>query len=263
MSLPSSLYVGSVDHRRFRPVSHHLRYRMFWLLLDLDGLDGLDRRLSFFAHNRFNLFSFHDRDHGDGDGKPIGDWVRAKLDEAGISPTARISLLCLPRILGYGFNPLSIYFCYGCDGGIDAVLYEVHNTFGERHSYLVDLRGQDTDAALRHAGDKRFHVSPFMDMQMRYAFRVDPPGERMTVAIKGNDEGGPLITAALSATRRDLSDGQLLRVFATHPLLTLKVIGAIHWHALRLWWKGVGLRAHPLPPEEGVTKLHPKQRTAS
>jgi DUF1365 family protein len=257
----SALYIGSVNHRRFRPVAHHLRYRMFWLLLDLDGVPDLDRSFRCFAHNRFGIFSFHDRDHGAGDGTPPAAWARAELAAHGLPADGPIQLLAMPRILGYGFNPLSVYFCHGADGGLAAIIYEVHNTFGERHSYIVAAGKAAEGSAQRHAGDKQFYVSPFMDMGMRYAFRTEPPDRRLTVAIKGSDADGPLITAALSAERHALTDAALAKVFATHPLLTLKVIVAIHWHALRLWWKGVALRPRPGPPAAGVTELEPLGRS--
>ena len=141
----SALYVGSVNHRRLRPVSHHLRYRMFWLLVDLDELPALGRRLTFFAHNRFNLFSLHDRDHGSRDGTPAVAWARAELAAHGVEAGGKILLLAMPRILGYGFNPLSIYFCHAADGALRAILYEVHNTFRERRTYVIRVApGADT-----------------------------------------------------------------------------------------------------------------------
>jgi DUF1365 family protein len=157
----------------------------------------------------------------------------------------------MPRVLGYGFNPLSIYFCHRHDGTLAAVLYEVHNTFGERHSYIIPV---DADSScVRQRCDKRFYVSPFMDMDLSYEFRVAPPADRVSIAIRACDQAGPVIFAALAGERRELTDRALARLLATHPLLTLKVIGAIHWHALLLWWKGVALRPRPRPPARDVT----------
>jgi len=253
VSFFSKLYVGSVSHRRFKPAKHYLRYRMYWLLLDLDEIDRLSATLRWFSRNRFNLFSFFDRDHGAGDGRPVRAYVedtlrRGGLDTRGVS----ISLLCMPRILSYGFNPLSVFFCHNRDGTLMAILYEVHNTFRQRHAYLVAV-DETQDPPARHSADKQFYVSPFMDMEMRYDFSVRLEGDCVTVAIKGSDSSGPLISAALTGRRRVLTDRALLGLFFTHPLLTFKVIAAIHWNALLLLLKGVRLHDRPAPPQTPVS----------
>ena len=253
MTVASKLYVGTVSHHRFRPVSHRLRYRMFWLLVDLDEIGALARRLMWFSHNRFNLISFFDTDHGTGERIPLRAYVERALIQAGIEPDGgAIRLFCTPRIFGYGFNPLSVFFCHRQNGDLAAILYEVHNTFGERHSYLFPI-AEGSRIPLRHDAAKQFYVSPFMDMKMRYAFRVSPPGDRIAVAIKGTDETGPIIAAALGAKGRPLTDGALFRELLTHLLLTLKVISAIHWHALRLWKKGMKIRPRPPKPDSPIT----------
>jgi DUF1365 family protein len=253
VSLRSTLYVGSVLHRRLRPRRHRLRYRVFWLLLDLDEIERLPRLLRLFSRNRFNAVSFHDADHGDGSATPLRVQVERHLAAAGIAlEGGSIRLLCMPRIFGYGFNPLSVYFCYEGSGLLAAILYEVHNTFGERHSYLIPT-GRSADAVIDQQCRKAFYVSPFMDMAMTYQFRVAAPQQRVSVAISTADADGVMLVAALSASRRTLTDAALLRVLLTHPLLTLRVVGAIHWHALRLLLKGVALRAHPQPPADPVT----------
>jgi uncharacterized protein len=253
MSLRSTLYVGSVMHRRLRPRRHRLRYRVFWMLLDLDEIDRLPRIFRLFSRNRFNAVSFHDTDHGDGGATPLRAQVERHLAAAGIAlDGGAIRLLCMPRIFGYGFNPLSVYFCYERNGLLAAILYEVHNTFGERHSYLIPT-GKSADAVIDQKCPKVFYVSPFMDMAMTYQFRVTAPQERVSVAISTADADGVMLVAALSANRRTLTDAALLRVLVTHPLLTLRVVGAIHWHALRLLLKGVRLRARPQPPAYPVT----------
>ena len=140
MSLRSTLYAGIVTHRRVRPRPHRLRYRVFWMLLDLDEIGQLPRRLRLFSHNRFNALSFFDTDHGDGSGRPLRDQVEGHLRAAGLATDGgAIRLFCMPRVFGYGFNPLSVYFCYQRDGSLAALLYEVHNTFRERHSYLIPV----------------------------------------------------------------------------------------------------------------------------
>jgi len=250
----SALYIGSVMHRRFRPRVHRFRYKAFWLLLDLDELDAHSKRLWCFSHNRFNILSLHDTDQGNGSGHPLGDQVMRHLSEAGIELSGgTIRLLCMPRILGYSFNPISIYFCQRSDGSLAAMLYEVHNTFGERHSYLVPV---DSEAGTIHQRcDKAFYVSPFLDMSMRYEFSVRAPGEQIAIAIRASQSDRPVLTACLSGTRKSLTDASLLRAFLMIPALTLKVTAAIHWQALRLWLKGLRLHNHPLPPKNLVTAV--------
>jgi uncharacterized protein len=257
----SALYVGHVMHRRTRPRVHRLRYRIFSLLLDLDEIDRLARRLRFFSRNRFNLFAFYDRDYAAGTREPLRVQVERHLASAGIDlHGGRIALLTMPRILGFSFNPLSVYFCHDAEGALRATLYEVNNTFGQRHSYLLPV--EQTDGLVRQECAKDFHVSPFMGMDMRYAFRLAPPAERLSLAITGSDETGPIITAVHSAVRRPLVDGELLKAFVTHPLLTVKVVGGILWEALKLWIKGVSVRDRPPPPLQPVTIVKTPQEAA-
>lgn len=244
----SALYVGRVRHHRFRPRPHALCYRVFWMLLDLDEIDAIAARLRLFSRNRFNLYAFRDADYGDRSGRPLQQQVADALAAAGIAwAGGKVRLLTMPRILGYAFNPLSTYFCYGPDGGLRATIYEVHNTFGDVHSYVAPAGA--VTRPVRQEAEKRFHVSPFMGLAMRYAFQVVPPGERVSVAIDGDDGEGRLIAASLGGRRRELSDSMLLRLLASHPLLTLKVTAAIHWHAALLLAKRIPLWAHPAPPE--------------
>ncbi|MGC1780821.1 MAG: DUF1365 family protein [Xanthobacteraceae bacterium] len=253
--LRSTLYVGSVIHRRLKPHPHRLRYRVFWLLLDLDEIDRLSKSLRLFSHNRFNAVSFHDADHGDESGRPLRDQVEQHLIQAGIGWSGgTIRLLCMPRIFGCGFNPLSVYFCHHRGGEFAAVLYEVHNTFGERHSYLIPA-GENPGTVIEQQCRKVFYVSPFMDMDLTYEFRTAVPDERVSVAIRAAAADGVMLAAALSGRRRDISDLNLLSLLITHPLLTLKVITAIHWNALRMLLKGYRLRPRPTPPTLPVTSV--------
>lgn len=177
MSEQSALYFGSVFHRRLGPTPHRFRYRLFWLYLDLDELDTLSARLRFFSHNRFNLFSLHDRDHGDGADLNLREQALALLDANGVmTPIGAIRLLTMPRTLGYDFNPLSVYFCYGLDGALAALIYEVRNTFGGRHSYVAPA-GPRNEAA-RHACDKRFSSRPSCPWACVTSFRRPRPGRR-------------------------------------------------------------------------------------
>lgn len=239
----SCIYSGWVMHRRLHPRRHHFRYRAWWLLLDLDELDDISNDLRLFSRGRRNIISFRDRDFGH-DASDLRTQINMQLAARGIElDGGPIRLLCSPRVLGYQFNPLSIYFCYRSDGDLVATVYEVHNTFGERHSYCLAAR-PDRSGVVRQSREKRFYVSPFMGMGMSYDFRLTPPDSTLTVAISGCENGTPLINAVLQAERRDLRDAQLARLLLTHPLVTLKVTAAIHFEAARLWWKGLAIHPH-------------------
>ena len=251
----SALYVGSVMHRRLAPRRHRLRYRAFWLLIDLDDTAALDT-IRLFSRNRFNLVSFHDRDQGDGGRRPLRAYVERTLAEHAIDwDGGRVTLLCMPRILGYVFNPISIYFCYRRDGSLAALLYEVRNTFGQMHSYLLPVAA---DTPLIHQRcEKMFYVSPFLGMDLSYDFRVAPPADKVSVVVSAANARGTVLVASLAGDRRTLSDGVLAHVLLTHPLLTLKVIGAIHWEALKIWWKGIRLEPRPPAPAHSVSAMPP------
>ena len=227
----SCLYTGTVMHRRFRPRAHRLNYRVFWTLIDLDELPHLSARLRLFSLEGFNLFGLQTADHGDGSSHPLRQQVEAHLAAADIAlDGGAIRLLCMPRLLGFVFNPISVYYCYHRDGTLKAMIYEVHNTFGQRHSYLIPV---DAGAAepLEQRCLKAFYVSPFMDMDIAYHFRVQPPSERVTLVIEGADAQGPVLIASLAGSRQALTDAALLRAFVSFPLMTLKVVAGIHWEA--------------------------------
>jgi len=262
----SALYVGSVMHQRLRPARHRLDYRMFSLLVDLDELPALARRLRLFSLDRFNLFSLHERDYGDiaaraaaGDG--LRSYVDRQLREAGLPAAAAVRLLTMPRILGYAFNPLSVYFCHDAQGAVQALIYEVNNTFGERHSYLIAVDPGERDGArIVQRCAKEFRVSPFLALDLDYVFRIEAPRPgraALSIGVVANDRVGALVNARFDAHRRRLDDGALVRVFFSHPLLTLKVIAAIHWEALRLVVKGVRPQPTPAAPARSVTLVKP------
>lgn len=259
MATKSALYIGSVAHRRLRPRKHRLRYRIFSLLIDIDELPALSKKLWLFSYGRLNLFSIIPDDHLFAKSGDLRDEIQKILRDAGMATdNGAIRLLTMPRILGYGFNPLSIFFCYRESGELQAILYEVHNTFGQRHCYLfpVDERKQ----ALSHTCSKEFYVSPFLPMELIYSFRIHPPGDEYAISISVADADGDLLIATQRLSRRTLDDRALARVFLTHPLLTLKVIAGIHYEALLIWLKGVGLHARPAPPDRTVTVVADENR---
>lgn len=257
MARHSALYVGTVMHRRTRPRRHKLAYEVFSFFLDLDELPMLDREVWGFGHNRFNLFSFHDRDYGPGRNAPLRAWIEGHVKEAGIAlDGGPIRLLCYPRVFGYVFNPLSIYFCYRRepDGKetLVALCYEVTNTFKQRHTYVIPAAAT-ADGLVRQSCAKELYVSPFVEMDMTYHFRVRPPGEALGIAIQEDDSAGALLFASFHGRRRPLASLPVLRAFLSFPLLTLKVIGGIHWEALKLWIKGVPVVHRPEPPAHPVS----------
>ncbi|MFY9628909.1 MAG: DUF1365 family protein [Methylocystis sp.] len=249
----SALYVGMVAHRRLRPKAHSLSYRIFSFLLDIDELPQLDKKLRFFSIGGFNLFGFRPKDHLSGETDDLRGEIEAILRDAGMEPdVGAIRLLAMPRILGHGFNPLSIFFCHHADGALRAILYEVNNTFGQRHCYLFPVSRAE-NGVMRHACPKQFYVSPFIAMDMNYSFSIQAPDENFSISISVADADGVLLNAVQNLRRRPLSDRELLRVFVTHPLLTLKVVAGIHFEALLIWLKGVSLHVRPPPPDRPVT----------
>ena len=241
---PRALYVGDVMHARLKPMGHRFSYRVMSLLIDLDRLAEADRQSPLFGVNRAALYSFHEADHGERDGSSLRAYAQRCAAERGIDLTGgRVLLLCYPRLLGYTFNPLSVYFCYRADGELALLIYEVRNTFGDIHPYVLPVKpGEISDAGVRQQQDKLFYVSPFIEMAMRYHFRVLPPGERVQAAHSGDRPRRP-------AARRNLQwpppraqhQRSCCARFSRLPLVTLKIMAAIHWEALRLWLKGARL----------------------
>ena len=259
MTDASGLYDGAVVHQRLTPRRHRLRYRLFQLLIDLDELPSLDRRLRLFGHNRFAVFSLHDRDHLAGERRALRGQIEAMLRGYGIDlQGGAIRLLCMPRVLGYVFNPLSLFYCHRANGDLAAVVMEVNNTFGERHCYVVEAGAASHGGIVRGGCAKVFFVSPFLGLDMSYEFRLATPGATVATAVLGRGlDGAPVISAAFAGQRRNLEDRNLAAALFGHPLLTLKVLGAIHWEALKLFVKGAPLRARPPPPAQAATLARP------
>jgi uncharacterized protein len=243
----AALYFGDVMHARLKPIGHRFNYRVMSLLIDLDRLDAADRQSRLFGVNRRALYSFYEADHGMRDGSPLRAYVQRCAAARGIDLTGgRVLLLCYPRLFGYTFNPLSAYFCYRADGELALVIYEVRNTFGDIHAYVLPVKpGEISAAGIRQQQDKLFYVSPFIEMAVRYHFRVSPPGATVKLRILETDREGPLLAATFSGRRRALTTMALLRSLFTLPLVTFKIVAAIHWEALRLWLKGARLLPRP------------------
>lgn len=241
----AGLYRGTVMHQRFVPVAHRFAYRVFAVVVDITRLDQADRQSRLFSINRFNLVSVHESDHGRRDGSPLADHVRGLMTRDGVA-VDRILMLCYPRILGYVFNPLTVYFGYDRDARLRSVVYEVSNTFGESHSYVCPVAAEAlTPAGLRQHRPKTFHVSPFLGMDLDYHFRVLPPGRAVRIRIHETGDGRPVLAATFAGRHRRLDTAGLLGACLSLPLMTLKVIAAIHFEAARLWFKGLGLVPRP------------------
>lgn len=248
------LYSARVMHRRYFGAAYAFRYRVFSLLLDIDRIDEAVAASPLFSRNRFNLVGFHDADHLPPGAAGLRPWAEGVLAAAGIDGRGlKISLLCFPRILGRVFNPLSLWYCEQPDGRPAAVIAEVRNTFGERHCYLLQPQSPGADWPLVAEHAKDFHVSPFIGMGARYAFRLPRPDARLRVAIRETMDGRLLLVATQSGERLELTTANLLMQLARVPLQTLKVLGAIHWQALKIWLKGARFHRKPPPPIQEVT----------
>lgn len=236
--MTSSIYNGAVIHKRFKPKKHFFKYNVFSLLIDLSELEDLDKRVKFFSFNRFNLVSFYEKDHGHRDGSSLVEWIKKNLNENDInSKDIRIKLLCYPRIFGYVFNPLSVFFIYDSTEKLISILYEVKNTFGEQHTYIFKVK--DDANLFQHNCSKKFHVSPFIEMNCNYFFRILKPGEKISVIIDQYQTDEKILYASQDGKRVDFTSKELLKSYLKHPLMTFKIISAIHYEAFKLWTKGI------------------------
>ena len=249
----SNIYNGTVIHKRFKPKEHFFKYSVFSLLIDLSELDYLDKQVRFFSYNKINLISFYDKDHGNRDGTSIIDWVKKNLNQNNISSeNVKIKLLCYPRILGYVFNPLSVFYVYNNQDKLIAILYEVKNTFGEQHTYIFKIN--NSDKLLQHNCLKKFHVSPFIEMDCKYFFRTLTPDKKMSVVIDQYDNNDDkLLYASQDGYIADLKSSELLKSYIKHPLMTFKIIIAIHFEAFKLWSKGIKFIKKKLKLKNNIT----------
>ena len=234
----SSIYIGNVIHKRFKPKIHSFNYKVFSLLIDLSELELLDKKLKLFSYNKFNIISFYNKDHGPRDSSSLKNWVEDNLKKNNIDTNdIQIKLLCYPRIFGYVFNPLSVFYVYDKNLNLISILYEVKNTFGEQHTYI--FKSDKNQNLIQHVCKKKFHVSPFIEMDCTYFFRVLKPTNKISVIIDQHDNEGKILYASQDGTRIDLNNKNLILSYLKHPLMTFKIILAIHFEAFRLWAKGI------------------------
>jgi hypothetical protein len=249
--MTSAIYNGTVIHKRFKPKIHFFRYKVFSLLIDLSELSTLDKKINFFSYNRFNLISFFDKDHGERDGTSLIEWVKKNLRENNIdAEEIKIKLLCYPRILGYVFNPLSVFYIYNNNEKLISILYEVKNTFGEQHTYIFKI---ENDNLLQHNCEKKFHVSPFIEMNCNYFFRILKPSENISVIIDQYQSNEKILFASQDGKRADLTSAELMKSYLKHPLMTFKIISAIHFEAFKLWTKGIKFIKKKLKIKNNIT----------
>ena len=234
----SSIYVGKVIHKRFKPKIHFFKYKIFSMLIDLSEIDLLNKSLKIFSYNKFNIVSFYDVDHGPRDGTSLRKWVIKNLVDNQINTEdIKIKLLCYPRIFGYVFNPLSVFFIYNKNLELISILYEVKNTFGEQHTYIFKTKGNDI--FVKNTCKKKFHVSPFIEMNCTYFFKILKPGNKISLIIDQYNDEGKLLYASQDGIRVDLNNKNLILSYLKHPLMTFKIIAAIHFEAFKLWIKGI------------------------
>lgn len=255
------LCFGQVRHTRLRPARHGFDYGVYFMRLPLRTMAQSDFASRLVSRNRFNLLSFHDRDHGDGR-QPLLAWIDALLHSEGIADAqGEIWLQTFPRVLGYVFNPVSFWFCHRQDGQLRAVVCEVNNTFGERHCYLLDTGGAMAYGAELTAR-KVFHVSPFCAVEGGYRFRFmrtvhtigSLTSEQTVARVDHHDASGPLLLTSISGKAHPLSDTVAARAFLCHPLMTFGVVAKIHWQALRLWLKRVPFFRKSSPPSSELSR---------
>ena len=234
----SAIYNGQVIHKRFKPKVHNFRYKVFSLLIDLSELEKLDQNVNFFSINKFNLISFYEKDHGERDGSSLKLWVKKNLEKNNIQVNnIKIKILCYPRIFGFVFNPLSVFYVYNLEDQLISILYEVKNTFGEQHTYIFKVT-KDSNL-IQNNCSKKFHVSPFIEMNCNYFFRLLKPGNKISVIIDQYDSEDKILYASQDGFRSDFNTKHLIKSYLKHPIMTIKIILAIHYEAFKLWAKGI------------------------
>ena len=243
--MESAVYTGTLRHRRFAPVRHEFTYPVFQVMLDIDRIPELMRLAWFTGYNRFNWASFYECDHFGDPSLPLRERVEQDAASQGIElPHGPIFLLTNLRYLGYCFNPISFYYCYDREGNLAATLTEVNSTFGEQHNYWL-IGAERHRNSFHYVRSKQMHVSPFLKMDMEYRFVLTPPGDRLTAHIDTMRGEERMLDATLTLEREPWTATAFGRVLRRFPMMTAKVIGAIHWEALKLYRKHVPFIPHP------------------
>lgn len=250
LDAPIAFYNGHVMHARLNPFGHRFRYSVFSIAFDIDKIKDVQKASKFFSVNRFNLMCLFEKDHTEDENLSIAEYARGLLKDADLPEAPeRIILMTYPRIFGYAFNPLSVYYVYGKDDQLIAAIYEVRNTFGARHSYVARVEdGELTASGLKQSRLKLFHVSPFIEMGARYHFSLLPPGKSLRVRIMETEDDEPLLSASFVGTQAKMTTASTLKRLIKYPFMTLKIILGIHWEALKLWIKGAKFHTSPTPP---------------
>ena len=245
--MDSAIYKGTVRHRRFHPARHEFTYSLFMAFLDIDRIPEVMRRSRFSSHNRWNWASFFENDHFGDPALPLRERLASDAGAQGITlPDGPVFLLTHLRYLGYCFNPISLYFCYDKAGGLGTILCEVNSTFGESHNYWLGAHNRLPGGnSLRFHSPKAMHVSPFMGMNLDYEFVFTEPEERLVAHMNTLEGGASFFDATLTLERQPWTGANLAAALAKQPWMTAKVVAAIHWEALRLWWKRVPVHTHP------------------
>ena len=249
--METCIYKGFVTHRRFKPLRHYFSYKTFSILFDLKEIEDLHKKIGIFSFNKFNIFSFYNKDHGSRDGNNLTEWVKKNLKNYNLDfNVSKIKLLCFPRVLGYVFNPLSVFYCYG--GNIlKAILYEVKNTFNEQHTYIFPVN--NSSKIITQQCNKKFYVSPFIKMDTFYNFRLTEPEESIRILIKQTDKEGKVLVACQIGNRQTMSFKNLLVNFFTHPMMTFKIMISIHYEALRIWKKGAIFQKRKIKTKNNIS----------
>lgn len=250
-----SLYKGEVSHWRFDDIRHVLHYSVFYLCLDLGKLKKAGKQSRFFSVNRANLFSFYESDHMESGFADLPTYINSLCQQAGITTKpARITLTTFPRFLGHAFNPISIFCCFDKNDALTAIVYQVNNTFGDRHHYVVETKAKSD--MYRHDCAKTFHVSPFMAIEGKYHFTLKPPSDNLSLLIRYTSNDKPKLTARFDGKRLEkVNNWSLLHLAFGQMQSGLKILGAIHYEAAKLWFKGATFHKRPEPPVNPVTTM--------
>ena len=250
MNTSISLYTCDVMHRRHFPQCYRFDYKVFSLFLDIDSYDK-QKPSKLLSFNRWNIFSIFTKDHGARDGSAWRPWIESILNKHQLSNAKhKIKLLCFPRILGYAFNPLSLWYCYGEDNQIYAIICEVRNTFGEHHHYVLHNNNQPYEEKVSAQKKKNFHVSPFINMNAEYQFTISDPKDGLSIVINEYQDGELMLTATQRGTQKQIDTPHLLGLFCFIPLMTFKIMWMIHWQAVKIWLRGGKYHKKPQAPKE-------------